>query len=200
MNKLTVIIPYNKDRGFLSKAIESVQSQTVEVDLILSHSPDTCAVNLANGLEQVKTKFYAILAEDDWLDHRFAEKMLKGIRESDLIYCNAFQYKGYNRSVYRATYNDLAGLIRTNTIHGGAVVYRTDSVRFVGGYDTELTTAEEYDLHLRMSKEGCKFASLNPNFELYNYNLHSDNKSRLDKIRIAERRSYIDKQIKQKYR
>jgi GT2 family glycosyltransferase len=198
MNKLTVIIPYNKDRGFLSKAIESVQSQTVEVDLILSHSPATCAVNLANGLEQVKTEFYAILAEDDWLDHRFAEKMLKGIGEADLIYCNAFQYNGEKRSVYRTHYSGFNNLINANHLHAGAIIYRTQSVRDVGGYDESLTRAEEYDLHLRMSKLGCKFVILNPNFELYNYRIHGNNKSMVKRER-SERIAYVN-QIKQKYR
>jgi GT2 family glycosyltransferase len=195
---LSIIIPFNKDRGWLSKAIESVEKQTEPCELILSKSDNTCAVNLARGLDQVKTEYYAVLAEDDYLHPHFAERMLKGIGDAAMSFSDAWRIdpKG-NTKLWRSAYHGHNDLLGGTLIHGGAVMYHTETVRRLGGYDETLTTAEEYDLHLRMSFNGCKFAYVG--YPLYYYRLHGDNKSKITRANRSERKTYIN-QIRDRYR
>lgn len=205
MERLTVIIPYNKDRGFLQEAIDSVNAQTVPVKLILAHSEGTCAENLQIGLDQVDTEFYSILAEDDWIHEDFTKKMLQKVDNADggffgdfdLFYSDAYQMKRGGRVLWRGAYHGHADLLTGTLIHGGAVMYKTASVRKVGGYDTSLTTAEEYDLHLKMSYNGMQFAYVN--FPLYFYRVWSENKSKITKSNKAARAAYIN-EIRNRYR
>ncbi len=203
--KLTVLIPYNRDRGWLQQAIDSVKNQSVPVDLILAHSDGTCADNLVKGLDQVNTEFYSVLAEDDWLHEDFAKRMLQKVDGSnggffgdfDLFYSDAYQVKSGGRVLCRGAYHGHNDLLKKSFIHGGAVMYKTESVRKVGGYDDTLETAEEYDLHLKMSHAGMQFAYVN--FPLYFYRIHADNKSKITKANKAARKSYIN-EIRDRYR
>lgn len=195
--KLSIIIPFVKDRGWLSKAIESVEAQTVPCELILSQSNASCAVNLQKGLDRVQTEYYAVCADDDWLHPKFAERMLEGIEDADLAFSDAWRWRGDNSTIYRSSYYGLNDLIKGTRIHGGAVMYRTETVKRLGGYDTELTTAEEYELHLRMSYEYCTFTYVG--FALYNYRIHGDNKSMVKRGKTAERKAYIN-EIRSRFR
>lgn len=211
MERLTIIIPYNVDRGYLEKALDSVNRQSVPVKLILQQGDKTCAENLADALEKVDTEFYAVLAEDDWLHEDFAKRMLEAHNntivlgsmdwringEKALYYSDAYQMKPGGRVLWRAAYHGHADLLKKTFIHGGAVMYRTSSVREVGGYDRTLTTAEEYDLHLKMSHAGMRFAYVG--FPLYFYRVHGDNKSKITRSNKAERKAYIDG-IRNRYR
>ena len=211
--QLSIIIPYNRDRGYLSQAIKSVERQSAHVKLILAKGDGTCAENLQKGLNQVKTEFYSVLAEDDWISEDFSKRMLitdeiyneldniadssQGTSTADLYYSDAYQMKGNQRKLYRGAYYGHADLLKSTKIHGGAVMYRTESVRKVGGYDTTLTTAEEYDLHLKMSFNNMKFAYVN--FPLYFYRIHAENKSKITRANKAEREAYIN-EIRNRYR
>jgi len=199
MTKVSIIIPYHKDRGYLNQAIESVKAQSYECELILSHSNGTCAINLANGLDKVQTEFYAVLAEDDWLSVDFAKRMLEKIGDADLCYGYAWRHKGSGKpELWRSSYSGLNDLLNGTRIHGGAVLYRTESVRRVGGYERALETAEEYDLHLRMSKENCKFVE--SDFPHYHYLMHEENKSVKSGRFKRERNEYINQVIRNRYR
>lgn len=200
MERLTIIIPYNVDRGYLEKALDSVNKQSVSVKLILQQGDKTCAENLADALEKVDTEFYAVLAEDDWLHEDFVKRFLTAAdnqKDADIYYSDAYQMKPGGRVLWRAAYHGHADLLKKTFIHGGAVMYRTSSVREVGGYDRALTTAEEYDLHLKMSHAGMRFAYVG--FPLYFYRVHGDNKSKITRSNKAERKAYIDG-IRNRYR
>lgn len=188
----TVIIPYNKDRGYLNEAIASVNAQTVKCKLILSHADATCAVNLKNGLDKVDTEFYAILAEDDLLSPNFIKIMESVIGNNDFAIANGVGF-GVSEYVYKSQCTGLKDLLQKNTIHGGAVLYRTDSVRKAGGYDLKLFCAEEYDLHLRLLANGAKFIYTDSN--VYLYRRHTQQKYKVD----TERRKREINYIKQKH-
>lgn len=191
----TIIIPYNRDRGYLSEAIASVKAQTRPCELVLSHSPASCAVNLQNGLDRVNTTWYAVLAEDDLLREDFVQRMENWIGADDFAfgYGQAF---GTRSNLYRSSCYGFDDMLKANTIHGGSVLYRTDFVRSIGGYDTSLSCAEEYDLHLRMLKEGATFVEVGHAVYLYRY--HEDQKS---KVRLAAKieRELEIKRIREKF-
>ena len=204
MEKITVVIPYNKDRGYLQQAIDSVHSQTLPVKLILQHGDYSCAKNLSDALERVETEYYCVLAEDDFLTPTFAEKFLSKMdvatmwdKELDLVFGDGIHVRDGHMKVYKASYINHEELLKHNTIHGGAVLYRTESVREARGYDEALKLAEEYDLHLRMSKLGMNFEYLEES--LYCYRIHDSNKSRRTRENKIERAKLVN-EIKEKNR
>ena len=51
-------------------------------------------------------------------------------------------------------------LFLRNPLFHPTVVFRKSNVEAVGGYDTSVVYDQDYDLWLRMSKNGCKFANI----------------------------------------
>jgi hypothetical protein len=194
--KITIVIPtIPTDRGYLITAIQSVLNQTVPVKLIVERSSHSCAWNLSHGVAKVDTPYYAILGDDDYFDNRFAETMLSAIGNADVCLCNAYQFTGNNIMCYTSRYNGLKELLNHNTIHGGAVLYRTETAK--GKYDPHLYCAEEYDLHLRLAKGGALFS--NVDYVGYYYRVHDNNKSK----QLGENKENRTRQIeiiKNKYR
>jgi glycosyltransferase involved in cell wall biosynthesis len=192
----TIIIPYNIDRGYLAEAIESVENQTKPCKLIVSHSPASCAINLQNGLDKVDTKYYAVLAEDDRLRKDFVQLMELSIKDHSFAYGYGQSF-GLSEKLYRSSCYGLKDLLKHNTIHGGSVLYDTDYVISVGGYNTSLNCAEEYELHLRMLKNGCTFVEVAHAVYLYRY--HEKQKS---KVRLSDKvaRDAEIERIKSMYR
>lgn len=192
---LTIVIPMiTKDRGFLQKAVNSVLLQTTPCKLIIEREDVPCAVNLQNGVSKVDTEFFAILADDDILKPQFAALMLKAIGNNDVCIADAIQFTTEKTTVYKSTYSGFENLLLKNTIHGGAVIYRTSKVQ--GKYDTSLICAEEYDIHLRLADEGASFTHLAET--VYLYRKHEGQKSKKIGDNIARRTQQIEL-IKQKY-
>jgi glycosyltransferase involved in cell wall biosynthesis len=55
---ISVIVPYVKDRGFLSKCLQSINTQTYsDFEVILSKSDGSLPVNFNNGLRRAKGEF-----------------------------------------------------------------------------------------------------------------------------------------------
>ena len=193
--QVTIVIPtVAKDRGYLIQAISSCLNQTIPVKVIVERSNHSCAYNLANGVAKVDTPYYAILGDDDYYDSRFAETMIRAIGNADVCLCNAVQFSETQMLHYNSKYTGHKDLLSHNTIHGGAVLYRTESGK--GKYDPHLYCAEEYDLHLRLSKEGAIFSKVD--YIGYYYRVHANNKSK----QLGENRENRAKQIeiiKQRY-
>ena len=198
---VSIIIPYNEDRGFLQDAIESVWAQTYrDFELILAKGDGTLGQNANNGLKQASGEFVKVLAEDDELTPDCLKILVDGIRDHDFVYSDAENFgdllPGWDVRSFDSTTN-LRDMLRGNAIHGGTTLYRTDILRDVGGYDEDLWSGEEYDLHLRLLKAGYKHKHV-PGI-VYRYRIHEGNKSitRTSEDRI-KRHKYIDK-IREKY-
>jgi len=197
---VSVIIPYNVDRGYLRDAKLSVLNQSYsDWEIINAHSDNKCSYNINLGLERAKGEYIKILAEDDLLPPRSLEMLVKGIQGYDFVYGDAeFFGEGYTGPKrYRDKTVTLDSMLEKNGINGGGCLYRTEILRAVGGWDETLWTAEEYDLHLRLIKNGYKHRHI-PGI-VYRYRIHGDNKSiAKDSFSRLNRHEYIE-QIKQKY-
>jgi len=194
---VSVIIPYNEDRGFLQDAIESVWSQTYrDFELILAKGDGTLGQNVNKGIEQAAGEFVKILAEDDELTPDCLKILTDGIQGYDFIYSDAENFgelpSGWDARSHDKTVS-LDGMLVANCMHGGTTLYRSGILKDVGAYDTTLWTGEEYDLHLRLLKAGYKHRHV-PGI-VYRYRIHGNNKSMRDRV---ARHEYID-QIKKKY-
>ena len=179
---ISVIIPYNKDRGYLSRCIESIKIQTgVEYEIILSNSNKGVAYNFNRGLEKAKGRYCKFVSEDDYLPPSALHTLQEGIQNNFWIFANAIQEDGDNRWVYRPgdyskNFMSLHENLITNRIHGGTTLYRTEMLQNIGGMDESLWTGEEYDMHMRLWSKG--FVPGYINREVYVHTLWAGQKSR----------------------
>jgi len=198
---VSVIIPYNEDRGFLQDAINSVWMQTYrDFELIPVKSSCSLGKNVNNGILESRGEYIKVLSEDDELTPDCLKILVMGIQGYDWVYSDAENFGeltvGWDLYSNGRTVT-LGGMLKGNGIHGGTTLYRKDVLLAVGGYDEGLWTGEEYDLHLDLLKRGYNHRHI-PGI-VYRYRIHGNNKSltctREDWI---NRHKYID-QIKERY-
>jgi len=202
--KVSVIIPFNKDRGFLKDAIRSVDNQSHEdIEMIIEKGNGTLGMNVNNGLQRASGEFIKILAEDDLLTNNSIADLSNGIGEYDFITANAFNFKHIAfdsptdfKEIHVGGIKTLEQMISRNCIHGGTVLYRKSSFEKFGYMDEGLVTGEEYDLHLKWMSKGARQAYVNS--EVYLYRLWKGSKSQ-GKIEHSSRKQYLE-MIKDRYR
>lgn len=195
---VSVIIPYNEDRGFLSKAIKSVKVQTYEDwELIIQGGHYTLGRNVNDALKKAGGKYIKVLAEDDLLTPDCLKILTDGIRNCDWVYSDAENFgdlsAGWDTRSRDETVT-LKSMLCGNGIHGGTTLYKANVIRKIGGYDESLWTGEEYDLHLCLLKNGYKHKHV-PGI-VYRYRIHGSNKSQSANVKI--RHEYIN-QIRKRY-
>ena len=173
---VTIIIPLNKDRGFLNKAIESVENQTYkDIQLIIEQSPNTVGYNLNKGLNAVKGDFWCFLCDDDTLPPDSIESRLEFIKSTpfDLIHTKA-EWDNGNHYDLTNPYSQFNSVLQNNGIHGGTVFYRSETT-LKYRFDENLTTAEEWDFNLKLLFNGLTIGYLDKS--TYIYRRHSNQKS-----------------------
>ncbi len=157
--KVTVIIPYKEDRGWLQQAIDSVPS---DVQLILSKGKGNWPQNFNKVLDQVEGDFIKYLHEDDMLTENCIRDSVHAIESQnvDFIHGNALEiYEGSTKRVNkrpRIHQPTLQDLLAKNVIHSPTVMYRRGLFEAVGRFDESLTICEEYEFHLRCLHKGMK--------------------------------------------
>lgn len=205
MSKVSVIIPYNIDRGWLNEAIESVEKQThKDIELILSQSDNGVSYNINRGIEKATGEFIKFFAEDDLLTPNCIEDSLKAIEGHDFIHGNAFNFNKKrpslsNTHIPRVQIPSLNDMLVNNVIHGGTLMYRKDVFERFGMFDESLWTGEEYEFNLRIISKGARINYCNK--LVFHFRLHEAQKS-IGKHTIEyknKRRAEIDR-IKSLYR
>jgi len=196
---VTVIIPYNKDRGFLNEAIQSVKNQTIKCKLILSHSDKNLSYNTNRGIEKCDTKYWCYLHEDDLLPSDSIENRLKAINGYDFIHGHGKNFSNDNSFIVKSenTTPTVTELINKNTIRGGTGLYKTSWFNKVKFNET-LLYGEELDFHLNMLKNGAKIGYCDK--VVYNYRIHSKQKSRWNDLEQRNKRHHIIKNMRESYR
>lgn len=155
--KISVIIPYNKDRGYLQRAIESVK----DAEVILSYSDGTRSYNINQGLKKVTTEYVKFLDEDDMLTENCIYDSLEAIKGYDFIHGNAINFtpdgtqKYYKPSIRYPTVNELV-LPKSSFIHNPTQMYKMDIFEKVGYFDETLLTAQDWEFNLRCLSKGMK--------------------------------------------
>ena len=198
---VSIIIPYNKDRGYLQDAFASVWRQTYrDFEIILEKGDYSLGKNANNGLWKARGEFIKVLAEDDELTPDCLKILVEGIQGYDFIYSDAENFgnlpPGWDARSHDKTVT-LESMLKGNGIHGGSTLYRKEVLEAVGGYDEDLWTGEEYDLHLKLLKNGYKHRHV-PGI-VYRYRIHINNKSiPATSTERKARHEYID-QIRKKY-
>jgi teichuronic acid biosynthesis glycosyltransferase TuaG len=204
--KVSIIIPYKTDRGFLDAAIESVHNQNYrgEIELILSQSDNGVSYNLNRGIEDATGDLIKYLCDDDRLTINSIRDSVRAIEGYDFIHGNAFNFDDAIPSRSRShtpfmRYPNASQLAQTNHIHGGTLMYRRDVFERFGMFDESLWTGEEYEFNMRILSQGAKIGYSDAT--LYNYRLHPLQKSiGLQTNEYRARRAAEIERIKQMYR
>jgi len=183
--KVSVIIPYNRDRGWLKEAVQSVENQIYpgEVELILSEGKDkNKSTNLNRGAAEATGLFIKYLDEDDRLQPNCIADSVEVFQNNEniqFIHGDAVVKTEPSGSVKYHTapiqVPTASGLRKRNTIHGGTTMYRRAMWDALGGFDESLDTCEEFDFHLRALKAGYKIGYCHKFLAMYRR--HDGNKS-----------------------
>lgn len=194
---ISVIIPYNKDRGFLTRCIKSIESQEYkDFEIILSQSDKSVAWNFNRGLEKAKGEYCKFVCEDDALVPGSLQTLHDAIQDEFWVFANAIQETENGQWIYRPgdysrDFLKFSENVVTNRIHGGTTLYRTPILQAIGGMDETLWTGEEYDMHLKLWSKG--FIPGYVDKVVYLHTLWSGQKS---KILRQTRKSERDEEIK----
>lgn len=159
-HSVTVIIPYNKDRGWLKEAISSVPEG---VQLLISQGPGNWPENFNKVLDQAEGDYVRWLHEDDMLTENCIEDSVKALEEqnADFIHGNAYEIfvdKENPLHLYRPKilFPTLQDLLQKNVMHSATMMYRRSVFEKVGFMDETLNTAEEFEFNLRCLRAGLK--------------------------------------------
>ncbi len=198
---ISIIIPADRDRGWLNEAIESALNQdfsgTFEVILAADGNLElrkyaqkygikfvfaekknlsniqNCASRFANG------EFIKGLAEDDLLYPDALANLYKAIGDHALVYARALNFgQGKEFSYVPPSSIDPVKLWKgkSSFIHGGTTMFRRDAFWDVGGRDEKINCCEDYDFYLNLLSHGYTFIYCDA--LVYKYRLHGGQKSR----------------------
>jgi len=159
--KVTVIIPYNIDRGYLKDAIASVPDG---VQLIVSQGEGNWPQNFNKVLNQAEGDYIKYLHEDDMLTPNCIVDSVKAIEEQgvDFIHGMAIQHsqKTGEEVVWKPSvlFPTLEQLLTKNTIHSATTMYRRQVFEKVGMFNEsdQVKSFEEYEFNIRCLQMGMK--------------------------------------------
>ena len=197
---VSIVLPYDKDRGYLQRMIISIKAQTyADIELIEVHNPFPVAKNFNIGLEKAKGEFIKVVGEDDWLPNTSIRDSVEGMEDHPWICANAFNMVNGTGLLERPdpeTLN-LRDMIKRNVIHGGSTLYRTEILREIGGMDETLWTGEEYDMNMHLMSKGYLPGYINK--AVYFYQVSSFQKSTIYRRENLVKREAALNEIRQRY-
>lgn len=199
MNPLvSIVIPYNVDRGYLQEARKSALKQNYpNCEVILYQSKGKLGFNVNRGVERAKGEYIKILAEDDLLFKTSIKDLVQGIGDADFCCADAFnQVENGNDFIFKSKVQSLEDCLLRNSIHGGTVLYKRSLWDELGGWDEELNTGEEYDWHLKLLYTGKKLVYTPKTVTIYR--IWSKGKASTLATN-ADRKNYIKYMIKSRY-
>ena len=154
--KVTVIIPYKTDRGWLKDAIKSVPEG---VQLLVSQGEGNWPANFNKVLDQATGDYIRWLHEDDMLTLDCIEDSVRAIEEQgvDFIHGNAIELSGDVKREYKPPIHVpiISDMLKKNVIHSATLMYKREIFENLK-MDETLNTAEEFEFNLRCLKEGYK--------------------------------------------
>jgi len=159
--EVSIIIPYNIDRGWLKDAVASVPDT---VQLILSQGEGNWPQNFNKALHQAEGAYIKYLHEDDMLTPNCIEDSVRAIKEQrvDFIHGDAIQLSqsSGNRIIWKpkVLFPTLQQLLTKNTIHSATTMYRREVFDKVGLFNEtdQVRSFEEYEFNIRCLQMGMR--------------------------------------------
>jgi hypothetical protein len=182
---VSVIIPYNIDRGWLKEAVASVP---LEVQLILSQGAGTWPANFNKALPQAEGLYIKYLHEDDMLTPNCIKDSVDAMQaqDVDIIHGKALQLsqKSGTSCIYKPgiTHPTLENMLAKNIIHSATLMYRREVFEKVGvlNESVQVKGFEEYEFNLRCLRNGLKIGYCDSVLAIYR-------RHRLQQIRTVNR-------------
>ncbi len=211
-----VITNYNRSR-FIDRAIRSCQNQLIfrtnyeiivvddcstdnSLDIIHEFDDDIrLFVNDRNrgvayasnvALRNARGKYMMRVDADDFLNQYACAYMLAILEENDdiaFVYCDHFRVDVHGVKISKVRLDNEKALYE----HGAGIFFRTNVLRDIGGYDDSLKNCEDYDLLVRLKKNGYRGYYLP--VPLYRYYIHGDN------ITLTDERTLFRKIVEEKH-
>jgi GT2 family glycosyltransferase len=160
MKKVTVIIPYKIDRGWLTEAIMSVPTCC---QLIVSRGDGNWPQNFNKAIPKITGDYVRYLHEDDLLSPHSIEKTLEFFEqhpEVDFVHGKAVEfYEGTaTRNMWRPgmMHPTLPDMLKKNYLHSVTLVYKREIFEKIGGFneDPKMYSFEEFEFNLRVLYAG----------------------------------------------
>jgi cellulose synthase/poly-beta-1,6-N-acetylglucosamine synthase-like glycosyltransferase len=171
---VTVLVPTFHRPALLNLALASLNGQMAHEVLVCDGAKgQSNALNV--GLKQATGEFITVMQDDDTVLPDGLHVMHEALSSAPLTVGAVYSLPQYTDAdgVYLegpprlreymaahpiVTWEDVQrdGLF----VHGTATMYRTEALRSIGGWDGQLHTAEEYDLHLRLLHWGWEFQAV----------------------------------------
>jgi teichuronic acid biosynthesis glycosyltransferase TuaG len=205
LGKVSIIIPYSKDRGWLDKANYSVLNQDYkgEIEIIESQSFNGVSYNLNRGIEKSTGEYIKYLCDDDMLTEWSISSSVEAIQGYDFIHGGAvikFQETGGEVIFFpKDKHPTLESMVISNKIHGTTLMYRRDVFERVGLFREDLDCAEEYEFNLRCLKNGLKLNYCHDLLAIYRRHEKQKSLGNMDKAYQDARQTKIET-IKSWYR
>jgi glycosyltransferase involved in cell wall biosynthesis len=187
--ELEVIVVDDGSSDRTTETVERLGDRRVR--MVRHETPQGVSAARNRGIADAAGRWIAFLDDDDlWAPDKLAQQ-LRAIRETD----RAWAYTGsvnvtmdhriIGGAPPSAPKSVAEGLHRTNLIPGGgsSVVARADILREVGGFDEGLGILEDWDLWIRLAREGLPAWVRKP---LVGYRVHSGNSTQRIERLLAE--------------
>ncbi len=197
---ISVIIPCNKNRGYLNAAILSATGQAFRgsFEVILSSQDERLApfskmhkiiynlapkgnlsININDALKKAKGKYIKFLHEDDILVKSCISDLYDNIGKHAMICANAHEFgEGKHKDLHRIVRSqvvDLNLMLKRNYVHGGTTMFLRSALFDVGLYDERIISSEDWDMYLKLLVKGYSYTYLNK--VVYWYRRHPNQKS-----------------------
>jgi glycosyltransferase involved in cell wall biosynthesis len=178
--KVSIIIPYNIDRGFLKAAIASCEDQDdftlgVDYEIITQQGDYFVSKNVNDAIAKAQGKYIKKCDEDDMLTPNCLIDLYTFAEEGgyDFVCANAVHFGDENNTISSMIPETVGELADLKSIHISSGLFLRSAMLEV---NEEMWTAEDFDLILRMASGGCKFGYLDA--VVYMYRVWGLNKSR----------------------
>lgn len=161
MELVSIIIPYNQPRQWLAEAVQSIKDQDYPyIEIIHAQGDKTVATNLNLGIIRSSGEYIKYLSDDDKLAPKCISSSVAAMEGVDFIHGIAMDFNSITGAAEfyepKITHPTLDDMLYNNEIHGATTMYRRDVLLRASLFDESLTSAEEYDLNLRLLYNGCK--------------------------------------------
>jgi glycosyltransferase involved in cell wall biosynthesis len=148
------------------------------------------------GIETAEGRYIAFLDDDDEWKPEKIEKQVEKIKNEDFnaVYTASEMYDDDEvKDIVRKTPNlDLNSLLERDRIGSPSkVMIEKQWLEKVGGFDEEIPSGEDWDIWIRLMKEGCKFGYIDE--PLTRYHKDDESKSKQKEVATEGREKVTDK-------
>ena len=178
------------DDNSTDKSLKVLNEFSKEIKVILNKSNKGVGYSSNKAMKASKGKYWMRVDADDFLNLNACNFMLSILEQNDnydYVYSDHYRVDIDGLKIDKIKIDSKLKLYR----HGAGILFRTDIIKKIGGYNEELRNCEDFDLLCRMDKENIKGYYLP--IALYRYYIHGRN------ITLSDERKRMEAIMRKKY-